>query len=269
MLGGLGALMLAMVAAGAAMEKAGFFGALPRENMIGYMVAACGAGLAYAAAVAMVRRDGARQSLLLVLGVAALMRVLTFATPPLLSTDIFRYVWDGRVQAAGINPYLYVPAAPELAACATRGRAGARSMRNINRAETAHTIYPPGAQALFAAIAQVWSSIWGVKLAMLLFDLVAAGAALLLLRAARQPLALVLIYAWNPLVVWEFARRRAYRCGGDRAGRAGAAGGRVAAAGLGRGGAGGGGAVQAAAGGAVPGDLAALGLADAAGLRRC
>ena len=62
MLGGLGALMLAMVAAGSAMQKTGFFGGLPRENMIGYTVAACGAGLAYAAAVALVRReaDGAK-----------------------------------------------------------------------------------------------------------------------------------------------------------------------------------------------------------------
>ncbi len=204
MLGGLGALMLAMVAAGVGMEKAGFFGGLPRENMIGYVVAACGAGLAYAGAVAIVRRDAGRQSLLLILAIAGLLRVLTFATPPLLSTDIFRYVWDGRVQAAGINPYLYVPAAPELGAVRDPGTGWNAIYANINRADSAHTIYPPGAQALFAGVAKAWSSIWGIKLAMLLFDLVAIGAGLLLLRAARQPLALVLIYAWNPLPIWEF-----------------------------------------------------------------
>ena len=35
--------------------------------------------------------------------------------PPFLSSDIYRYVWDGQVQAAGINPYRYVPADPALA----------------------------------------------------------------------------------------------------------------------------------------------------------
>ena len=31
-----------------------------------------------------------------------------------LSTDIWRYLWDGRVANAGINPYRYPPNAPEL-----------------------------------------------------------------------------------------------------------------------------------------------------------
>ena len=205
MLGALGALMLAMIAAGSGMEKAGFFGSLPRENMIGYVAAACGAGLAYAGAVAVVRRDRARHRLVLVLAVAGLARVLTFETPPLLSTDIFRYVWDGRVQAAGINPYLYVPSAPALEALRDKGTGWDAVYANINRADVAPTIYPPGGQALFAAIGRIWSSVWGVKLAMLAFDLVAIGAGLMLLRTAGQDLALVLIYAWNPLVIWEFA----------------------------------------------------------------
>ena len=70
--------------------------------------------------------------------------------PPFLSTDIFRYVWDGQVQAAGINPYRYVPAAPELAPLRD-----AMVYPNINRADYAPTIYPPAAQMFFLAVTRL------------------------------------------------------------------------------------------------------------------
>ena len=81
------------------------------------MIGICVAG----AVVAARRRAGAawrfcrRATIWLVLGVAVAMRVMTLVAPPLLSSDIYRYVWDGRVQLAGINPYRYVPDAPDLA----------------------------------------------------------------------------------------------------------------------------------------------------------
>ena len=50
-----------------------------------------------------------------VFGLAILFQGLLIFTPPTLSDDMYRYVWDGRVQAQGINPYLYPPKAPELA----------------------------------------------------------------------------------------------------------------------------------------------------------
>ena len=56
-----------------------------------------------------------RADLRLVVLVAVVLRVPFLLTEPLLSDDIFRYVWDGRVQHAGINPYLYAPEAQELA----------------------------------------------------------------------------------------------------------------------------------------------------------
>ena len=205
LLGGFGLGLVALVAVGATMRTADTYGYLPRPKMVGYVLAAIAAGLVYAGAVALVRRRTVPHGLALVLGVAAAVRVITFATPPLLSTDIFRYVWDGRVQLAGINPYLHVPAAPELAFLRDAASGWSAIFEHINRADTATTIYPPAAQALFALVALVWSNLWGVKAAMLLFDLVAGGVVLRLLREARQPPVLALIYLWNPLVVWEFA----------------------------------------------------------------
>jgi alpha-1,6-mannosyltransferase len=70
-----------------------------------------------------------------VLGLAIALRALLLTAPPILSTDIYRYVWDGRVQAAGIDPYRYIPADPALA-----------SLRDpvvypqINRADYAHDL---------------------------------------------------------------------------------------------------------------------------------
>jgi alpha-1,6-mannosyltransferase len=56
-----------------------------------------------------------RATVWIVVGVAIALRLLLLTAPPILSSDIYRYAWDGRVQAAGINPYRYVPADPALA----------------------------------------------------------------------------------------------------------------------------------------------------------
>jgi hypothetical protein len=66
------------------------------------------------AAWLIVRNRGGRGTLLLVLLFAGIFRLSILFAPPYLSDDIYRYVWDGRVQAAGINPYRYVPADEHL-----------------------------------------------------------------------------------------------------------------------------------------------------------
>lgn len=193
---------------GAALRMPDDVGAMTRERTALYVIWAAAAGVLYAAAVAVVvaAPSGAgRRALAAVLLLAAAMRAVTVLPPPLLSTDAYRYVWDGRVQAAGVNPYRYLPAAPELEWLRDEGVGAGAVYPNINRADTAPTIYPPFAQAIFAGVAWAWPSLWGVKAAMLAFDLLAVGAALLLLRTARLPPERVLIYAWNPLVLWEFA----------------------------------------------------------------
>src|SRR5512146_19254 len=67
-----------------------------------------------------------------------LLRLPLLLAPPYLSNDVYRYVWDGRVQAAGVNPYRYVPAAAALEALRDD-----RIYPEINRRERAVTIYPP------------------------------------------------------------------------------------------------------------------------------
>ncbi len=136
----------------------------------------------------------------LVLLVAAALRLPLIAAPAFLSTDVNRYVWDGRVQAAGFNPYRYMPADPALAFL----RDGIVYPK-INRAEYAPTIYPPAAQVVFAVIGRLWPGVTAVKAAMAGFEALAIWCLLRLLAAARLPAQRVLIYAWNPLPVWAFS----------------------------------------------------------------
>ena len=152
------------------------------------------------AVMVVTHRSGSRLGIWVVLLVAAAMRLPLIMSPPFLSTDVYRYVWDGRVQAAGVNPYRYFPGDPALA-----------SLRDnlvypkINRAEYAPTIYPPMAQVIFATVGFAWSSTTGVKATMVGFEILTVFCLLRLLAAAKLPAERVLIYAWNPLPVWAFA----------------------------------------------------------------
>lgn len=204
----LGTGILFCILEGASQRMPGDIGAMGADRTAAYVGWTGAAGVLFAVTAAIVARapSGAgRGALAAVLLLGGAMRLVAFVPPPLLSTDVYRYVWDGRVQAAGINPYLYVPAAPELEWLRDGGAGPAAIYPNINRADFAPTIYPPAAQALFAMVGVAWPTVWGMKAAMLAFDATAAGVASLLLRAARLPPDRLLIYAWNPLVVWEIA----------------------------------------------------------------
>ena len=143
---------------------------------------------------------GGRRGLAAVLVIAAMLRIIALFAPQALSTDAFRYVWDGRVQAAGVNPYRHVPANPVLAPLRDTA-----IYPNINRADYAHTIYPPAAQVVFLVAERISDSILGMKLVMLAFDALAIACLIGLLDCFGMPKTRVLLYAWHPLPVWEFA----------------------------------------------------------------
>ena len=163
-------------------------------------------GLVYFAAVVLVlRAEPAARMVWGILAGAALLRLLVVVFPPFLSNDLYRYIWDGWVQGAGINPYRYIPADSHLAFLRD-----ATVFPNINRADYAHTIYPPAAEMIFWAVAglgKVFAAppVLAMKLAMLGFEAAGIGAILRLLDHAGLPRSRILIYAWNPLPIWEFA----------------------------------------------------------------
>ncbi len=136
----------------------------------------------------------------LILGFAMLFRLLLLPTLPVLSSDIFRYVWDARVQASGINPYLSAPADFD-----TEEARKDRLFQQQNR-PFARTIYPPLAQAAFRAVRAVaGESVTAMKGLMLIGDLASIVILMQLLATLGLPRSRVILYAWHPLTVFEVA----------------------------------------------------------------
>lgn len=139
-------------------------------------------------------------ALVIILAGAAALRFALLFSDPTLSSDIYRYVWDGRVQAAGINPYAHVPAASKLAPLRDP-----EIWPRINRADYAVTIYPPGAQIVFLTLTRLGESVLAMKLGLLLFEAAGIAAIIALLLRLGKPATHIAAYAWHPLPVWEIA----------------------------------------------------------------
>ncbi len=200
-LAALGALLVALTIGGLLF----FWGAegkpdydLRLDILVGLII---GAVFVYFAAVRVALRHSLPpQTVWIVLAVATVLRLALLPAPPLLSSDIYRYVWDGRVQAAGINPFKYVPADPALAALRDED-----IYPSINRRDYAPTIYPPAAQIVFAAVGLMNGGVLAMKAVMLAFEALAIGCMIALLGRLGLPRERILIYAWNPLTLWSFA----------------------------------------------------------------
>lgn len=151
-----------------------------------------------AAGWVILRRPPARAALLLIVMVALATRVAFAAQTPTASHDIYRYVWDGRIQAQVVNPYRYAPSDPALVTYRDPA-----IYEHIDR-KGVTTIYPPVAQGLFRAI--YWlhpDSVTWTKLALIGFDLLTVLVLVgLLLRLGQRP-ERVLLYAWHPLLILE------------------------------------------------------------------
>jgi hypothetical protein len=97
--------------------------------------------------------------------------------PEVLSKDMYRYIWDARVQQEGINPYLYPPSADELEPLRDD-----KVYPNINRRDYP-TIYPAGAQLFFRIFYMVaGNSIHGFKGFMVFFDVLTLLMLVILLK---------------------------------------------------------------------------------------
>ena len=169
--------------------------------IIGFGMVAMSQALLYLVAVWVVLNGQAnRWTFLIIVACAIGCQLICIFSPPYFSTDIYRYVWDGKVQAAGINPYLYIPADSHLAFL--------RDLNiypHINRRDYAHTIYPPGAQMLFLLITRLGASVRWMKIGMVALELSAIPVLVRLLAALGLRREQVLVYAWHPLLLWEVA----------------------------------------------------------------
>jgi hypothetical protein len=152
------------------------------------------------AATQVAERTPSNRALWLIFGIGIALRIYVLLFDPLLSSDIFRYVWDGRVQAAGINPYRYFPAHDAVAHLRE-----ATIFPEINRPDYAVTIYPPVAEFFFLIVTRIGENVNVMRLALLACEAVSVTLILLFLRRMERPTTRVVAYFWHPLPIWEIA----------------------------------------------------------------
>lgn len=150
------------------------------------------AGIGYLVAVSLYRRFASHRALVF-WGVAILLRVAVFSAPP--GDDFWRYLWEGKIQLRGFNPYLLNP--DHLALLPFRDMV----WEKINHRDFA-AIYPPGAELLFAALVRFSSSPFVFKAVFSLADL---ATCFFLVQLNRGRYSAPVWYAWHPAVVYSFA----------------------------------------------------------------
>ncbi len=165
-----------------------------------FMAALALAGVAYLLAIHELFATPLFSRRVVVIGLvlAAVWHIAFLRVPPGTDDDIHRYVWDGRLQRLGYNPYLVVPSDPAVQGLHTA------ETRNLNNPDLPSP-YPPGAQLFFRAVTAIRESTFALKAAFVLCEVLIVFLLLDVLRSSGQRVHLVLAFAWNPLLAIEVA----------------------------------------------------------------
>ena len=139
-----------------------------------------------------------RRVVVIGLVLAAVWSIVFLRLPSGPDDDIHRYVWDGRLQRLGYNPYLVVPSDPAVKGLHTP------ETRNLNNPDLPSP-YPPGAQLFFRAVTAIHESTFAMKVAFVGCEFAIVFVLLDVLRCTSKGAHLVLVYAWNPLLAIEVA----------------------------------------------------------------
>jgi alpha-1,6-mannosyltransferase len=144
-----------------------------------------------------------------ILGIGLIVRIAFMMFDPVLEIDFYRYLWDGGVINAGYSPYKWSPdqvlsgeAPIELQNLASSAPAVVESINYPHLT----TIYPPVAEAVFALSS--WIKPWDLtvwRLIILAFELVTVGLLSCILRHINRSSVWIILYWWNPIVIFEFS----------------------------------------------------------------
>jgi len=158
------------------------------------------AGIAYLFAIREFFRTPHFPKRVIVIGLvlAALWHIAFLAIPTGSDDDVRRYVWDGRLQRFGYNPYVVLPDDPAFAGLHTP------ETRGLNNPDLP-SIYPPGAQLFFRAVTAIRESTLAMRVAFVICDLGVVFVLLDVLRRTGQGAHWILAYAWHPLLATEVA----------------------------------------------------------------
>jgi len=139
-----------------------------------------------------------RRVVVIGLVLAAVWHIEFLRQPSGTDDDIHRYVWDGRLQRLGYNPYLVVPSDPAAKGLHTS------ETRDLNNPDLPSP-YPAGAQLFFRAVTAIQETTFAMKVAFVVCEFAIVFVLLDVLRRTGQGAHLVLAFAWNPLLAIEVA----------------------------------------------------------------
>ena len=139
-----------------------------------------------------------RHVIVIGLALPALWHLQFLGMPPGRDDDIHRYVWDGRLQRLGYDPYLVVPSDPAFSGLHTS------ETRTLNNPEVPSP-YPAGAELFFRAVTAIHESTFALKVAFVFCDFAIVLVLREVLRRSRQGMHWVLAYAWHPLLATDVA----------------------------------------------------------------
>jgi alpha-1,6-mannosyltransferase len=146
------------------------------------------------------RIDLSAKAIFSLLAVSLLLRLSFISTIPIGSEDAYRYLWDGKVQANGINPYLYTALDPRLDSLHSPLLPAAMNHADLK------TIYFPFSQWIFFSCYLLsGESLWSYKLLYLAAETLTIVGLLLVLSRSKVDRKYVLLYALCPLPILEFA----------------------------------------------------------------
>lgn len=134
-----------------------------------------------------------------VVGLAVVLRLFFLPLPPVLSDDAYRYVWDGLLVLAGMNPYAWLPTDPSL------GWLQQEPLFDALNSAGYYSVYPPVSQALFAIAALGYGLGWEVAYGLVKLAFTALEVAGLWALAQVVAPRRLLLYAWHPLALLEVA----------------------------------------------------------------
>lgn len=144
-------------------------------------------------------RFPSRAILLSGLVLALLWRIPLALAPTGRDADVYRYIWDARVQRAGLNPFVARSNDPDLAWIHTP------LTRRMNNPDVPSP-YPPVAQLYFRAVTALHESPEALKISLVVCEglLVLVMWKWLVLRGMDP--SWVLAYAWHPIATLEISR---------------------------------------------------------------
>jgi len=170
-----------------------------KNHAIAFMVLALAAGIVYLIALyGFDRTRASRASFILLIFCALVFRATLWPMQPTLSDDLQRYRWDAKVQTDGWNPYAVAPQDPRLAYLRDH-------YYEIMPGRETPTIYPPVTELIFRATWKLFPGPTAFKVPFAAADVLVLLLLAWMFREEKDRAFRVAVYAWNPLVIVEFA----------------------------------------------------------------